>query len=1281
MSASESVGWLSTSFAISNEVDDDTAAIDSLLQDLTIASSVSQSSKETIGIQPQAHLASFVLLVASLERTLHDEASLFLDPEVSFTQHRALGSGASFRVERAVWNSKNPKGKYKNRWGKYVALKYSLHHSNATRTTSNAKQLLSEVRALMHEPIRFHPNIVRLLGLSWGAIDRIRSNLPALVLELSELGTFADLQKNLEESLPFSAKKKLCWDVSKGLSILHACSVIHGDLKHENVLIYPNPDTGAVVKYVAKVSDFGGSVMDLELDEFRRLQTPTVPWVAPEFLDHKGMSEAELKLTDVYTLGLLVWRTFLDGENPYRRLHELTGGEPLTEMQVHDLKHSDELLKWAKESMSKLEPDIGTDGVEILHYVFDNTLQSMPTLRNLTNSIAGLQATRASEIDNILLKGQQENDEFNELFANPIPGEHGVSRDSVGILLAKNNLNHGDYDYQNKGPGFRPVISSPPPGEFFFDPQRFKTILSWEAQSAIVSDLESAALSKNQDSSISVQISPVLAAFYLFQCYCHEFGTVFDPLKACYWLKFAASCEDECEENYLARAWCWRVHEAFQVHLDVPAVTLHDWLYFAIIRGHRKCIPESDRLVSRITSGFYDRSESEKAFFFARRTLSTVCGGVGMPFFVERKLRRDYDMYGDFKDKLDRDIRAEMVLRGVESIDDIYVNHRGDGLLHMAAALGQADVLKHLVETYRPNINKANAAREETPLLSACRGGHLACALYLLDLGALPDGDPFNQETPLYWLSSFSEDNIPVIANRLVQAGASLTSHPHPTRQAIRKKYILADFENLFLLPASPLSRAVMMESLPAVRALLALGADPLEGLVPKQNDAKTDLAGCPVAAAAVLCLPEILQVLLDHLDAKLQYPARIFSDIGMLEMALDCKVTMGDPLSLEHRVSRHGAKYKSALMSTLRILHNREKRFIDGQDEGEKIASTRRVAVILSRLTLLGRADIVEALLSMGHSAKGFSVGSDSVFPIIAAVGSNDETIFRLLVDHGADVTAQYGRNLSLLQVLAEKLHSSKSGIGIARILVNKGVPVDPEAPDPNDGMQVEISRPAFSSAVQRQNFELADYCIAHGANVDLAYVWKRDKAPMTVFGELISHPTEKNLTSLEYLIGLQIPPSFIISPSTNWTVFHHAAMFYTLRSPQVTDLQKRMLNQMTRTILLKDQGKLYASDEVIQYRHKPDSLNVPFLAAVMGNYEVFTAFLDCVPNISEDPSRYFEYRGLKATTMLRQIVERFPNLPNHFNSAAVGNDKGVREECMQRYKLILGRLEEIQE
>ncbi|KIK52230.1 hypothetical protein GYMLUDRAFT_251371 [Collybiopsis luxurians FD-317 M1] len=119
------------------------------------------------------------------------------------------------------------------------------------------------------------------------------------------------------------------------------------------------------------------------------------------------------------------------------------------------------------------------------------------------------------------------------------------------------------------------------------------------------------------------------------------------------------------------------------------------------------------------------------------------------------------------------------------------------------------------------------------------------------------------------------------------------------------------------------------------------------------------------------------------------------------------------------------------------------------------------------------------------------------------------------------------------------------------------------------------------------------------------------------------------------------------------------------------------------------KDGGELvpvYASEENLSSPHDIQNglggASAPFVAAIAGNYEVVTALIESVPDIAENPNKYFIHpnTGLTATLMLKILMGSFPNLPEPFKTA-LAMDKGSREEQMERYRLTLARLEEIQE
>ena len=101
---------------------------------------------------------------------------------------------------------------------------------------------------------------------------------------------------NRYPALPFETKRLISLDIAKGLSALHQCGVVHGDVKTDNVLMIES------TRWIAKIADFSHSVLVTNNDEF--LPGGTRPFNAPEWRDK--LPAAKLFKTDVFSFGLVL---------------------------------------------------------------------------------------------------------------------------------------------------------------------------------------------------------------------------------------------------------------------------------------------------------------------------------------------------------------------------------------------------------------------------------------------------------------------------------------------------------------------------------------------------------------------------------------------------------------------------------------------------------------------------------------------------------------------------------------------------------------------------------------------------------------------------------------------------------------------------------------------------------------------------------------------------------------------------------------------------------------
>jgi ankyrin repeat protein len=698
------------------------------------------------------------------------------------------------------------------------------------------------------------------------------------------------------------------------------------------------------------------------------------------------------------------------------------------------------------------------------------------------------------------------------------------------------------------------------------------------------------------------EMNKTVAAFHVFQCYLLEFGTIFNAEETIQWLSIASSNDDSHDDaDYLAQAWIWRISRALEVNVNLTEGRLESLLRISVMRGHWSCLQDVLELIN-VNTGAIQQQWSNKFQQF-RNILLSQMGAVGMGYFFSPHMTPPWNrvnlrdisqldetiaaVLGDTYDSCLRVLNSQLPgsstqeyqRRGKTAFDRVYVNIRGHGSLHYAAASGNLNALRHMIEKYDCDMDLPNQHVDETPLVCACSGGKLDCALLLLDKGADANGYHHGQEGPLHWLCSFLPNEIEIIASALIKAGADIELRSGGMRADVRG--IRADWEHIFETKTTPLGRAVLMNSLPAVKVLLKLGADPVKKSANKHpGEWKGDQAtmvdiSSPFELAAALTLPEILAEFITHIDGPTGVARTKLLDVSsVIDLARGKKATKFDPLSLRSRLVRHGHKYKNNLRVTWMILHARSIPF-QGAIPTEELQKVR--SRTLCNEVAHGNLDIVECLLQLGYSASGTSDHR----PLQKAIELNHEEMFKLLIRYRADTsvtTTTPAGNISLLHICASRPRQSRPGRYIADALIIAGVPIK------STDRRV---KPPFALAVLNQNFDVAQALIDNNADVDAIYPLQvygmngPETKSVSVLVEILSQHTNRTLESLRFLFGKRDGgpaqrPAFYVDLTSKLTILHLLA-----GSPNYTQI-----GQITPKILNLCL-EMYSDDELINCRH----------------------------------------------------------------------------------------------
>ena len=264
-----------------------------------------------------------------------------------------LGHGATYNVERREATG-----------SKVVALKHIRqdedkrfpNSSESDRSRHRLQSVLVEVQVLLHPFLRSQRNTIRLLAHGWD--EEIH---PFLVVEYADLGTASRYLQEGDRS--WDDMTRVVVDVASGLTVLHDCEIIHGDVKLENILMFSEVGGG----FVAKLSDFGFCSVE-KLGECHYLGTRLLN--APEIRQpgdfHAVHSVLAFMRCDVYAFGLFAWEAFNNGHRFYTSNNIGIGSAEYEQAEIFLSRlegAGSSLVSYAQEFIQNLDSSLSTKEV------------------------------------------------------------------------------------------------------------------------------------------------------------------------------------------------------------------------------------------------------------------------------------------------------------------------------------------------------------------------------------------------------------------------------------------------------------------------------------------------------------------------------------------------------------------------------------------------------------------------------------------------------------------------------------------------------------------------------------------------------------------------------------------------------------------------------------------------------------------------------------------------------------------------------------------------------
>ncbi|WFD33319.1 non-specific serine/threonine protein kinase [Malassezia cuniculi] len=326
-----------------------------------------------------------------------------------------------------------------------------------------------------------HPNVIRYF------YQELTPNFLFIALEQCP-ASLADLIERPLEHAELSAKlepRNALQQIAAGLRHLHSLSIVHRDIKPQNILVAPSSDD----KLRMLLSDFGLSKRIDGIAQNSFSQTVNQPggtagWRAPEVLRGDTLDVSQGRLTravDIFSLGCVAFYLFTHGGHPFGTQYE-------REMNImkdkYDLSRLAEIGEDVFEaqalvgSMIQAQPQARPSAVQVtLHPFFWNAAKRLAFLQDVSDRFETLEKEPPApplvllERDAKDIVGADWRQRFDKAFLDDLGRFRKYDGASVRDLLRviRNKRHH----FQDMAPQLKRQLSPMPEGFMHYFSQRF----------------------------------------------------------------------------------------------------------------------------------------------------------------------------------------------------------------------------------------------------------------------------------------------------------------------------------------------------------------------------------------------------------------------------------------------------------------------------------------------------------------------------------------------------------------------------------------------------------------------------------------------------------------------------------------------------------------------------------------------------------------------------------------------------------------------------------------